>query len=84
MDIEVKYAESEEELQGIYRLRYEIYHQEMNLDSTSVDHEKKVLTDAKDLTARILCATDGGGASGNVAAPLGRRCSFPRGVLRDL
>ena len=57
MDIQVRYAETQDELQAIFRLRYEIYNQEMNLESSAIDHQYQQLTDANDDTARILFAT---------------------------
>ena len=57
MDIQVRYAESEDDLQAIFRLRYEIYIQEMNMESASVDRNLEMLTDSSDDTARILYAT---------------------------
>jgi predicted GNAT family N-acyltransferase len=77
MDIQVKYAESVDELHKIYRLRYEIYHQEMNLDSAAVDHKKKVLTDSNDDTARILYATADGEIVGTLRIHWGGDAPFP-------
>lgn len=77
MDIQVKYADSEDELQKVFRLRYEIYNQEMNLESPAVDHEKKVLTDADDDTARILYATADGELVGTLRVHWGGDAPFP-------
>lgn len=77
MDIQIKYAKSEEELMAIYRLRYEIYNKEMNLDSAAVDHEKQVLTDTNDDTARILYATADGDLVGTVRVHWGGDAPFP-------
>lgn len=43
MDIQVKYAETEDELQVIFRLNHEIYNQEMHLESPSVDPQNGVI-----------------------------------------
>ena len=77
MDIQVRYAESEDELQAIYRLRYEIYGQEMNLKSRAVDHQNKVLTDANDDTARILFATVDDELVGTLRLHWGGDAPFP-------
>ncbi len=77
MDIQVRYAETENDLQKIFRLRYEIYNQEMNLESAAVDHEKKVLTDANDDTARLLYATVDGEMVGTLRIHWGGDAPFP-------
>ncbi|VAW38148.1 hypothetical protein MNBD_CHLOROFLEXI01-319 [hydrothermal vent metagenome] len=77
MDIQVRYAESKDELQSIFQLRYEIYNQEMNKESVAVDHEKKVLTDSNDDTARILYATVGGEIAGTLRIHWGGDTPFP-------
>lgn len=77
VDIQVKYAESEEELKAVFQLRYEIYNQEMHLEAASIDHEMKVLTDSSDGTARILYATVDGEIAGTVRLHWGGDAPFP-------
>lgn len=76
MDIEIGYAESPEELQAVFRLRYEIYHQEMHIESTAVDHENRILKDAHDDTALILYARVDGDIAGTVRLHWGGRAPF--------
>lgn len=77
MNSQVRYAETEDELQKIFRLRYEIYHKEMHLDSASVDHERQVLADAYDTTARLLYATVDGEIVGTLRIHWGGDAPFP-------
>lgn len=76
MDVQIGYAESEEDLQAVFQLRYQIYIQEMNLESASVDQEMKMLTDAYDDTARILYARVDGEIVGTVRLHWGGRAPF--------
>jgi predicted GNAT family N-acyltransferase len=76
MDIQVGYAESEDDLQAIFRLRYEIYNQEMNKESASIDHEMEMLTDSSDDTARILYAAVDGEIVGTVRLHWGGMAPF--------
>ena len=77
MDIQVRYAETESEREAVYRLRYEIYNREMNLESPAVDHDRRVLTDANDDTARILYATVDGELAGTLRIHWGGDAPFP-------
>jgi predicted GNAT family N-acyltransferase len=77
MDVQIGYAESEKELQAVFRLRYEIYIQEMHLESVYVDHERKMLNDAYDDTGRILYARVDGEIAGTVRLHWGGRAPFP-------
>ena len=77
MDIQVRYAETEDEREAVYRLRYDIYSREMNLESPAVDHERQVLTDANDDTARILYATVDGELAGTLRIHWGGDAPFP-------
>lgn len=76
MDIQIGYAESEEDLQAVFRLRYEIYIQEMNLESESIDHESQMLTDPYDDNARILYAAVDGEIVGTLRLHWGGTAPF--------
>jgi hypothetical protein len=53
-------AETEEEKNAIYRFRYEIYVAEMGRYGVAADHDRKMLVEAEDETARIFyAAVDG-------------------------
>jgi len=50
------FAETEAEKEAVYRFRYTIYVTEMGRYATTADHERKMLFDADDATARIAYA----------------------------
>jgi hypothetical protein len=57
---EIRLAESDEERLAVYRLRYSIYVEEMGLDESYADHQRKLITDSLDgPKAMILAAWDG-------------------------
>lgn len=53
-------AESDEEKEAVYRLRYDVYVQEMGRFGATADHAKRWLADAEDATGRIYYAAEGG------------------------
>jgi hypothetical protein len=57
-------AESDEEKEAIYRFRYEIYVAEMGRYGDAADHDRKMLVEPEDETARIFYAV----VDGNVVA----------------
>jgi hypothetical protein len=50
------FAETQAEKEAVYRFRYTIYVTEMGRYKSSADHERKMLFDADDATARIVYA----------------------------
>jgi len=50
------FAETEAEKEAVYRFRYTIYVTEMGRYATTADHERKMLFDPEDATARIAYA----------------------------
>ena len=60
MDDGVRFAETEEELDVVFSLRYQIYVKEMGRLADQADHERKHLRDAYDNTARHLLAVENG------------------------
>lgn len=57
--MEIREALSEEDKFAVYRLRYEVYVEELGRHEPYADHEKRILTDPHDNTARILGAWEG-------------------------
>ncbi len=53
-------AESDEEKEAVYRLRYDVYVQEMGRYATTADHANRRLTEPEDETGRIYYAAEGG------------------------
>jgi hypothetical protein len=53
-------AETEEEKVAVYRLRYDIYVEEMGRYRTAADHERRLLVEPEDQTARIFYAAPEG------------------------
>ena len=62
MTIRIKPVETEEERAGVYRLRYEVYVEEMGRYRSVADHDKAQLVEPEDATARLFCGTDDDGA----------------------
>ncbi len=57
---EIRLAESEEERLAVYRFRYSVYVEEMGIDESYADHERKLITDPLDHPqAMLLAAWDG-------------------------
>jgi predicted GNAT family N-acyltransferase len=55
----IRFAETPEEWEAIFRQRYRIYAEEMGVYRSSADHERKQLSDANDATGRLLYASEG-------------------------
>lgn len=58
MSITVKLAETDEEKMAIYRLRYDIYINELERSQAHADHENKIIREPWDEYAYLLYATD--------------------------
>ncbi len=57
----VRFATIAADREAAFRFRYDVYHDEMQLDGPAMDHDRRVLTDADDEQARILVAHDDDG-----------------------
>jgi len=66
MAIEIRLAQTEEELEAIYRFRYEIYVEELGYILAHTDHERKKIADPLDKTARIIGAFEDGKVVGTI------------------
>ena len=53
-------AETQEEKDAVYRFRYEIYVDEMGRYGAAADHERQLLVEPEDETARIFYAAQDG------------------------
>jgi hypothetical protein len=56
----IRQAQTEEEKDAVYRFRYEIYVAEMGRYGAAADHDRKMLVEAEDETARIYYAVQDG------------------------
>jgi hypothetical protein len=56
----IQMAETEEEKLAVYRLRYDVYVEEMGRYAGAADHAKRLLVEPEDETARIFYAAEGG------------------------
>jgi predicted GNAT family N-acyltransferase len=54
--LSIRLAKTEEELQAVYRLRYQVYVEELGATMEYADHQQKALSDEWDKTADIIGA----------------------------
>lgn len=69
-------AESEEEKHGVFRLRYDIYVEEMGRYRNIADHENKLLIEPEDETGRIFYAAKDGKVVGTARFSWGGDAPF--------
>lgn len=67
----IKVAQTEEERQQVYRLRYDIYVAEMNMFAKVADHAARRLTDPHDEHSQLLIASVGGEPVGTMRLTFG-------------
>lgn len=80
MDVEVRFARTEDERDAVYRLRYATYVEEMHLYQGLADHERRWLRDVDDDTAHHLYARAEGEVVGTLRIRLGREGTIPESV----
>jgi CRP-like cAMP-binding protein len=76
MPATLRFAESAADHEAIYRLRYEIYVEEMGYAFPGVDHRKRLLTDPLERPTRRLMAEDEGALVGTLQFNWGAECPF--------
>ncbi|MFK7845705.1 MAG: GNAT family N-acetyltransferase [Rhodothermales bacterium] len=69
-------AETEAEREQIYRLRYEIYVEEMHIFGSVADHERRMLFGHNDEQSRLLYAKCGDELIGSLRLNLGKDAAF--------
>jgi len=74
--MDIRFAETPEELQAVYRLRYELVVAGQGLFSDEADHRRRMLTDAYDPHARILIAVHEGEVIGTLRLIWGGDVAF--------
>jgi CRP-like cAMP-binding protein/predicted GNAT family N-acyltransferase len=88
MDVEIRFASTEEEREAVYRLRYDTYVEEMHLYATQADHTRRWLKDEDDSTTHLMYARVGDevlgtlrmhlGGEGAISEPLATRFALER------
>ena len=85
MTITLRFGETEADREAIYRLRYEIYVEEMGYAFPGVDHKARRLADPLARPTRMLMAEEAGKLVGTLAFDWGAECAFTdeeRGIYR--
>ncbi|WP_224363431.1 cyclic nucleotide-binding domain-containing protein [Hyalangium versicolor] len=80
MDVEVRFARTEDEREAIYRLRYATYVEEMHLYQGQADHSLHWLKDEDDGTAHQLYAEVQSEVVGALRVQLGRERAIPESL----
>lgn len=76
MTATLRFAEGDADYESIYRLRYDIYVEEMGYRFPGVDDAGRRLVERFDRPTRLLMAEEGGELVGTVQFNLGRECTF--------
>jgi CRP-like cAMP-binding protein/predicted GNAT family N-acyltransferase len=71
MDVEIRFASSEEEREAVFRLRYATYVEEMHLYGSQADHSRRWLKDADDSHTHLMYAKVGEEVVGTLRVHLG-------------
>ncbi len=74
---EILVAESEEDRQGIFRLRYKIFEEEMGINSEFANHREKILKDPLDDSAVHLFQKTHYGVVASIRINLGKNAPIP-------
>jgi CRP-like cAMP-binding protein/predicted GNAT family N-acyltransferase len=82
MDVQVRFARTEDELSAIYRLRYATYVEELHLYASQADHTRRWLTDTEDAAAHQLYAEVDGQVVGTLRIHLGSTAPLPEPLAR--
>ena len=81
-NLTVRIATTEVERNEIFRLRYTVYVEEMGIDATDADHDRKMITDKWDESATLLYVTDGKSIVGTLRRNLCSNTAVPN-YLRE-
>lgn len=76
MDIDLKFATTEEDRADVYRFRYKLYVEEQGLFKKVADHERRFLTDEYDEKSHILIARMDGETVGTARITWGADTTF--------
>jgi predicted GNAT family N-acyltransferase len=78
MSVKICVASSEDERASVFRFRYDVFVQELNLFQESADHDEGSFSDPHDRTAHLIYAKDEGGIIGTVRINWGGDAPFSR------
>jgi predicted GNAT family N-acyltransferase len=81
VSLEIRFAETAADREAVYRLRYEIYVEELRVFGESSDHDERRLAEEVDDVSRLLLATDDGVPVGTLRVTLGAETAFPEEVV---
>jgi CRP-like cAMP-binding protein/predicted GNAT family N-acyltransferase len=76
MTITLRFAESDADREAIYRLRYEVYVEEMGYAFPGVDHQNRHLAEPFQRPTRLLMAEEAGRLVGTLQFNWGAECAF--------
>ncbi|MDY7226070.1 GNAT family N-acetyltransferase [Hyalangium rubrum] len=82
MDVQVRFARTEEERAAIYHLRYATYVEEMHLYAGQADHSRRQLVDTADAQAHQLYAEVDGQVVGTLRLHLGSDGPLPETLAK--
>src|SRR4051794_9246877 len=74
--MQIKLAQSPEELEQVYRLRYNVYVEEMGLNPAEADHSRRFITDSLDSSGKVLAAFSDGEVVATVRFNLAREAAL--------
>jgi CRP-like cAMP-binding protein len=78
MPVKIKIAERKEDLEVVFRFRYDIYVRQMDKAVLGADHDHGIITDDLDSSSNIFAATEDGNLQGTLRVTYGRSLSeFP-------
>ena len=72
MELNIRLAETQEDRDKVYRFRYRVYVQEMNVPQSYADHARQIIVEPLDRQAKIMAAFVKDAVVGTVRANTGR------------
>lgn len=82
-DFDLRWAETEEEKEAVYRLRYDLYVADQGLFRDVADHQRRWLTDEYDSVSHIALAEMDGEVVGTIRVTFGSEATFSAGTRRE-
>lgn len=82
-EIRIGIAETDAEKNAVYRMRYEIYVDEMNEFRDTADHDKRLFFEPEDANGRIFYATQNDKVIGTLRCTLSNDAELPQHIIED-
>jgi len=76
MTVEIRVAATQVEREAVYRLRYKVYVEEMQIFGSKADHGRMMFEDEHDASARLIYAMDDGEMVGTLRLNMGVDAAF--------